>query len=82
MFLEAFIARSCLANVSQLHKTRVQRQFCLKDAIYASATRQRILTRTRAYEQQQDFFVHEEASTRLLFASTLSKRQNLQVLLN
>ena len=52
--------------------------FYFQDANYAFATRQGILTKIRACEHLQKFCEHEQASTRLIFASNSSKGQILR----
>ena len=49
-----------------------------RDANYAYATQQGILTKIRASEQLQKFCEHEQASTHLIFASNSNKGEILQ----
>ena len=56
--------------------------FCFQVANYAYATRQGILTKIRACEHLQKFWEHEQASTRVIFASNSSKGQILRALSN
>ena len=56
--------------------------FCFQGANYAHSKWQGILTKIRACEQLQKFCEHEQASTRLSFASNPSKGQILRALLN
>ena len=56
--------------------------FYFRDANYAYATRQGVLTKIRACEHLEKFCEHEQASTHLIFASNSSEGQILRTLLN
>ena len=83
IFPETFTARPCFPNFSQfpIQETLFPvSYFFFRDANHAYATRQGILTKIRACENLQKFCEHEQASTRLIFASNWSKGQILRAL--
>ena len=64
------------------HAGNIVSSVSFREANYAYATGQGSLTKIRACEHLQNFCEHEQASTRLIFASNSSKGQILRALLN